>query len=162
MLDVDCTELAKLISWLTDLTWLDFDLILRWLGLADYELRLPLNLTEWPENLRRKLKKTGEKLELGDTADLIEFGSRKSIHNSFTNLTFLDKYALAIYLFLYLEFHNEFATTPNQLCYSKYLDEFLMTIVQSCCDYGICNVLLFWIFWFSFVGGGHCKFIPKC
>ena len=49
-------------------------------------------------------------------------------HNSFTDLTFLDKYAFAIYLFLYLEFHDEFATTTNQLCYSKYVDEFLMTI----------------------------------
>ena len=75
-----------------------------------------------------------------------DFGSRKFIHNSFTDLTFSDKYALTIYLFLYLEFHDEFATTTNQLCYSKYVDEFLMTIVQSCRDYGICNVLLFWIF----------------
>ena len=69
-----------------------------------------------------------------------DFGSRKFIHNSFTDLTFSGKYTLAIYLFLYLEFHNEFATTTNQLCYSKYVNEFLMTIVQSCCDYGICNV----------------------
>ena len=67
--------------------------------------------------------------------------------NSFTPFTpftdLRDKYALAIYLFLYLEFHNEFATTTNQLCYSEYMDELLMTIVQSRRDYGICNVLLF-------------------
>ena len=82
----------------------------------------------------------------------LDFGSRKFIHNSFTDLTFSDKCALAKYLFLYLEFPNEFATTLNQLCYSKYVGEFLMTIVVTI-EYAmlLCSEY-FWIFWFSFAG----------
>ena len=54
--------------------------------------------------------------------------------NSSTDSTSTDKCALPKY-FSYLEFPNE--------CYSKYVDEFLMTIVQLHYDYQICNALLF-------------------
>ena len=76
------------------------------------------------------------------TADLIGFWVSQ-IHSQFIHRFNIFGQICVIYLFLYLDFHDEFATTTNQLCYSKYVDEFLMTIVQSCRDYGISNVLLF-------------------